>query len=635
MAETPPRHRKSTPTRRSIVGRKSLGQPEPASLLEDTTLSATCRKLCAAIEFLVSYTRSTGFANDGIAPVSDKRNSGLPLESVEQLFDILCGILRTGGFPPSSSSRKDCNSPHDRAALRQCAAISLMRLCDARLSLDQKFLTPERWHILSSAFLDSERNVRDRVMEELGLMLTGNGKYSKAAGAGRQGMIPSFKFVAMLVLCTDGEHGADHTAANGNAANVGKRSTTTKLNANACVSSLRKLYEVASAQARANGPDAEQQFERQMKVKLMPEYVVPYAYHILAFRKETPSVTESRNNGEYDESYQRVLKRRLRWLFDPLVQTLGDTADNISFLMRLSDSLGKFEPVDHSSKQGDNGQAASKLQNITGVARQVLLTYVKKDVNLATFPGKVQIPGHLFRKAKGTKRDRSDAQVPGPVQGHSPEDAMGQGSDSSSDSLHAPSSPLKTPTHDTRSPASSVKKRRLQKVNSPARKSSLGSVHFSPEVSVAAGFSALSPIAREQSPMEKSPGVLLSSGEKTRGTTPPSALRATRFSLSTTMTGATVSESPLSKSSRIGSKLQPRRGRKFGTQDSTTSESGKTNGESPISKSSSQRSLRTTRSGRPIDSQSSTRSESVETGGSTTVQKSALRNGVDKKERTK
>ena len=85
----------------------------------------------------------------------------------------------------------------------------------------------------------------------------------------------------------------------------------------------------------------------------MPEYIVPYAMHLIAFREETPYVggksglsqPSQNDHGEVDEAGHRVLKKRLKHLFDPLVLSLGDSADNISFLLRMTERLSKYEPV--------------------------------------------------------------------------------------------------------------------------------------------------------------------------------------------------------------------------------------------------------------------------------------------------
>ena len=92
-------------------------------------------------------------------------------------------------------------------------------------------------------------------------------------------------------------------------------------------------------------------------------------------------------------------------MFEPLVQSLGDSADNISFLLRIVEITGKqFRPVDVSafgapsrpsiesspsatwmeSKNAYSAKRASvlqeKLKTICEAAREVLLSFVKKDV---------------------------------------------------------------------------------------------------------------------------------------------------------------------------------------------------------------------------------------------------------------
>lgn len=379
------------------------------SLVEDENLSISCRTLCAAIELLATYIRSSVFT-------AKKTKSVLPKESVDligKVFDILSQILRDQGLPPSTRDRKMCSLRQDRAALRQCAAIHLFRLCDTRLGLDQSFLTTQKWHILASILLDDELIVRKAVIEELGLMLTGTGKYSTRLGMTI--MAPRLRFVAMSVFCVDGSHGS-HSRGNGNAKNIGGKCIRNQRgNTNGCIDSLRKVYEFSAAQYRAQGPGAERQFETSIKPTVMPEYAVPYAYHLLTYRHETPSNIAGTGNWntnrnddedefEIDEGGQKVLKKRLKALYDPLVLQLGVSADNISFLLRMAEVLAKsFKPLgivgrDEGKKDRD------KLINICTTAREVLLSYVKTDANLDTHPGDILMPGNLFRKLENRKR---------------------------------------------------------------------------------------------------------------------------------------------------------------------------------------------------------------------------------------
>lgn len=136
-----------------------------------------------------------------------------------------------------------------------------------------------------------------------------------------------------------------------------------------------------------------------------------------------------------------MLQKRLRWLLEPLVQSLGESADNISFLLRQAEILGnKYHPIEVShmlctspplSPSGESPSMLSpssletqttpikspvfpdslkrddlsilKLKVICASARQLLLKFVKKDVNLTPYPGVMQIPSHLYARVT-TKR---------------------------------------------------------------------------------------------------------------------------------------------------------------------------------------------------------------------------------------
>jgi len=225
------------------------------------------------------------------------------------------------------------------------------------------------------------------------------------------------------------------------------------MNALACVNAMRRQFEVESEQARANGPAAEAHFERSMKVRLMPEYVVPYVFHLLSFRRETPYGQSSTNNEDADdedyiemnENQERILKKRLRWIFDPLVQSLGETADNISFLMRMSSTVSRFAPVGLAASVANDEKAILRLKAVCEASRAVLMSYVKKDVNLATFPGQIMVPGSLFRKALTKAAPRASST---PVQttlatAKSSTPASGEGLSLTPDESHEDLSPMK------------------------------------------------------------------------------------------------------------------------------------------------------------------------------------------------
>jgi hypothetical protein len=157
-------------------------------------------------------------------------------------------------------------------------------------------------------------------MNEFSMMLTGEGKFRQ----GSQGFVPNLRFLAYMVLCPDCDLGTSKSHTNGDAANVGRRSTTTKAAGLQCVVSLRRTCEDTMLRCRAMSRKAEKNFENNLKMLLMPEFAVPYAFHILAFRPETPSGgfnqstppdERSDDEEEDEEGCHKVLMKRLRCLF--------------------------------------------------------------------------------------------------------------------------------------------------------------------------------------------------------------------------------------------------------------------------------------------------------------------------------
>jgi len=395
--------------------RKSPGKKSPrrSNSFSNHTVSITCQQAMAAIEFLACHIRSTIlYSRNTTGKDFFEKNDGtdtniIPTaEHISAVFDVLVKLIRDEGLLPYSQGRRDCKGVVDRNALKKCASVNLLRLCDGSLNLESKYLSPRMWHILSRVFLDQDELVRDTTMNELSMMLIGGGKYS--------GFVPSLRFLACIALCPDNE------------LNVGKRSSATKEAAHKCIVSLRRTCDETMLKCRAMSRKAEENFDKNLKMKLMPEFSVPYAFHLLAFRPDTPSGGVDHSN-DYDEESQReeearhkMLHKRLRWLLEPLVQSLGEGADNISFLLRLSELLGqRYRPVDVSESnlsqspispfsdisfgnEVNNELAHAKLKVICAGAREVLLKFVKKDIHLTPYPGVIQIPSVLYARVKQT-----------------------------------------------------------------------------------------------------------------------------------------------------------------------------------------------------------------------------------------
>lgn len=542
---------KKTPSRRSE--RKHETPSHASKLLQAENISQPCKRMCAAIEFITCYVRSSILESRA----NDKQH-GLDSDLVERFVEILTQIQVDKGIPVAH--RNHCRTRQDRAALRYSASLNLLRLCEGRLhieknvAIEKKFLTPKMWQVLSESLLDEERVVREALLEELESFLQGTGLYGTDEW-NVPAASPPLRFLALITLCADSDHGSSHE--NGHAANVG-RASSIKAAAVHCIVNLRKTCDATYAQCRALGDAGEKRFESHYKMMLMPEYAVPYAIHILANRNETPTVY-SDHEREIDDGSGRLklLRRRLKLLFEPLIRSLGESADNISFLLRMIEVIGRnFRPIDLSQMtlgsvnsmdspvDADGIQLNStetkksleeKLTTVCATARDVLFTFIKKDVNLTPYPGGFNLPRSLFER------------MARPASGHTYRDSSLAKSDMNSSRLMTP-----VPKSVLMDHQGNLTHREIE---APLQDSALKNsrVHFSPDVvqtkvssrrrsariTEKPNFGNVSPIARSTSPASALQDT------RTLGTTPPSALRGATIH-STQQDGSTTSEDPSS-----------------------------------------------------------------------------------------
>jgi hypothetical protein len=556
-ANTPASSRKRTRVSSIASKTETVSNASPrchGNFLQDDTLSFQCRQICSAIDFLVVYIRSAyllKMKRFSLKRTNDIDDVPCPSdEDVKSLFRLLSQILRDKGLPPSTRDRQFCKTRQDRAALRQCATIYLLRLSDSRIGLENKFMTSSMWHALSESFLDEELVVREAAMKELSQLLIGAGVYGMEMSK-QLPRVPSLRFLALASLCSDGDHGAANDATNGNAANVGKTNLIVKNAVLQCIDNLRVSADASYAQCRALGKEAEKRFESQVKMLLMPEYSVPFCFHLLAHRRETPcgdspdelrltktELADNKRKVDKDDGHYRVLRRRLKLLLEPLVVSLGEGADNISFLLRMAEVLGKgYVPLDASfncdfpsmNKNDDKSRKLeSKLVSVCVTGRDVLLALVKKDVNLSDFPGTIQLPRHLFvRRDCGSVKipastcsdDQSHATVLSDLYSEDEEEKVQIAQNTTNtvkakiiEDLHADSS--MSPKHqyiDSKEPPKIVSSGE-KKVDMAQRTNTGAHVHFSPEVVGGIpvtvfdknckenSFDNLSPIAKSLSP---------------------------------------------------------------------------------------------------------------------------------------
>lgn len=549
---------KSKRGRKSPSKKNRHATPKSHNVLDDESLSAPCRRLCAAIAFLTSHIRATYLHR---RPSSPGAQEALSKEQVMQFFQLLVQILRDNGLPPNDRDRKKCDTRQERAALRQVAGVHLLRLCDSRLGLEKLCLSTAMWYSLGEAFLDEEKVVRECILGEFFDMLKGKGVFG-VEGSKIKAQAPALRFVSFVCLCVDADNSNESVAANGFAAQVGK--TGVKAAVETCVSSLRTVCDTMYNTCRANG--TEEQFENIHKMRVMPEYMVPYALYLLALRRETPGLAV---RGDDDTSLElenecqdKILAKRLSALFEPLVLTLGEGADNISFLLRMTELLGKrLAPVPISGSVSSGTREVPKLKNkldkILSVARETLLAFVKTDVNLEQYPGVVQIPGSLFKKYSNK------------------DGILFSGAASKPKATESQSTTTKRSSSGADKPASnrgstSSKKRRIETPRA-AIKDPPPHVHFSPDVKLPTpkeslskqkSFDGISPIGKRVSPFASPPATSIRETQ-TLGSTPPSGLRIATIQSTAPDSGtdadeeSNVSSKPVKYVMRPSLKLNP------------------------------------------------------------------------------
>ena len=429
--------------------RSSQGRRRSSSTTKRSAdgVSGAASRAVIAMKLLATHIRSTTLA-------SRQANKKLRNEDhIKSVLSVFEQVLRDSGLPPSSRDRRECKSPLDRATLRQSAATSILQLCDPALQLEDKYLPNSCWHLLGSVFTDEEQSVREKVIREFSDLIASQGKYSHTIN-----YAPSLRMLSLIVLCADPENNRNGAVASGNAAPVGKASDLAKSRASVSVTTLRASADQFRAQCVAAGREGEERFDNNFKFLLMPECALPFSLHLLSFRSETPGKSDTTNDAAIDgdgsdmeddtdtvvqeSAKSKMLRKRLKWLLEPLVQSLGDGANNISFLLRMVDLLGnKWQPIDvmHSTAgQGEDEDAADKtfdtisslgislndtttgyrsvadakraqeararLKAVCFEARELLLKFVKKDINLQTYPGGICFPRNLFESAANAKK---------------------------------------------------------------------------------------------------------------------------------------------------------------------------------------------------------------------------------------
>ncbi len=141
----------TTPSRRKTKRRK-----------DSQTLSLACRRAIAAIRFLVSHIRSTLlYARKSTQKTTETKRVPSDLH-ISVVFEVLVNIIRDGGYLSSCNNLHGKDIFRERSALRKCAAINILKLCDGSLNIENKYFSSKYWHIFSRIFVDEDYDVRGK-----------------------------------------------------------------------------------------------------------------------------------------------------------------------------------------------------------------------------------------------------------------------------------------------------------------------------------------------------------------------------------------------------------------------------------------------------------------------------------------
>jgi hypothetical protein len=141
----------------------SPSKTQPKKRKEGINLSISCRMIVAAIEFVVCQIRYSFLqARKSLDKVRTGQLRLPSSEHISSIFELLVNLIKDDGLFPSKENLQDFSGSNERASLRKCAAVSLLRLCDGSINIESKYLSSKYWHILSKIFVDEEFQVRGR-----------------------------------------------------------------------------------------------------------------------------------------------------------------------------------------------------------------------------------------------------------------------------------------------------------------------------------------------------------------------------------------------------------------------------------------------------------------------------------------
>ncbi len=363
-----------------------------------SALSEECLRACAAIKLLVAH--AVGLRAGGVAVAEDsvvlrrrakeggddeeeeedddeegaaavKQSSSVLAEvpqseleaSAGEVLDLLYEVLDAEGQTHNNMEL----SKADRARLRLVCAGGVLKMMRNQY-VQHRLLDTARWRKLAWVMLDPEEEAVAGPFTR---------KLAKAVRASNVHL----KFLALLSLA-----GLEQDA------DARKEVRQAVMRA---VQNLRRGYEDYMA---GQEDEPSEEALRKVTTSMMPEYVLPYMLHLLAHFPDFPTSLN-------DAGRWRPLKHCMWFLLEPLMATLGPEADNLSFLLMMTDTIVTgYKDATCTAEGGDREEeeaATIRLHQVTMVCREILRSKIKTQENLQAYPGKIYVPLQLYAPHKG------------------------------------------------------------------------------------------------------------------------------------------------------------------------------------------------------------------------------------------
>ncbi|TFJ85174.1 hypothetical protein NSK_003597 [Nannochloropsis salina CCMP1776] len=292
--------------------------------------------------------------------------------SASEVLDLLYEILKAEGRLPSRVEL----SKKDKARLRIVSAGGILKLMRNQY-VQHRLLDAPRWRSLAWVMLDPEE-------------ITVAGAFTRKLARAVRSSRVHLKFLALLSLAALEEDVAARREA---------RQAVTR-----AVQNLRQAYEEYMA---GQEEEPSEEAKRKVTTSMMPEYLLPYLLHLLAHFPDFPT-------SPHDSVRWRPIQRCLAFVLEPLMATLGTEADNLSFLLLMTDTILtrykdasaaiKMQEKEKNSAINEDDVATERLHQVTHVCREFLRSKIKTQENLQAYPGKIYLPLRLYAPQTGRPR---------------------------------------------------------------------------------------------------------------------------------------------------------------------------------------------------------------------------------------